>query len=113
MKVPDASQVKTLAKEIDVSEEDAYSVIMSLSEIDPPRTFFDVSWKPMLILLVANMAILVIFSVFYTNRIAGPIYRIRNTLQDRISGETYKPVTLRKGDAFKDVADLLNKLLSK
>ncbi len=43
-----------------------------------------------------------------SNRFAGPIYRIRNTLHDVNDGKPYRPIELRDGDFWQDLAQELN-----
>jgi hypothetical protein len=46
-----------------------------------------------------------------SNRMAGPGYRLRRTLEAVQRGERPDPVRLRKGDEFHDLADALNATL--
>ena len=55
-----------------------------------------------------------VLSIFFSHKIAGPVYRMQKTV-DRFIETEAKPETirLRKGDAFKDLAGSLNRLFSK
>ena len=55
-----------------------------------------------------------VLSIFFSHKIAGPVYRMKKTVDKFLETEA-KPGTirLRKGDAFKDLADSLNRLFSK
>lgn len=46
-----------------------------------------------------------------SNRMAGPAYRLRRTLEAVQRGERPEPIRLRKGDEFQDLADALNATL--
>lgn len=52
-------------------------------------------------------------SLVVTHRIAGPIYRIQQDLTRVLHGEPAKPIHLRHGDEFHELADLLNQVMAK
>lgn len=53
----------------------------------------------------------VLFGIFYSHKLAGPIYRIEKTILKLINGSRNFRVQLRKKDEFKKLADTTNKLL--
>lgn len=52
----------------------------------------------------------VAISVLYTHRLVGPTIAFRRHLQDLTAGQYGARTFLRRGDAFKEVADELNRL---
>jgi signal transduction histidine kinase len=52
------------------------------------------------------------FSIVFSHRIAGPIYRLENTLDRLIRGEDVETLRLRKGDALKEFAEKINSLIA-
>lgn len=58
-----------------------------------------------LLCIVVFMAIVVIF---YTHRAVGPVFRFEKTLKEWASGNEFKPIKLRKRDAFQSLAENLN-----
>ena len=50
------------------------------------------------------------FSIFFTHKIAGPIYRLKVKLQQMTSWNLGERVTLRNGDDLQDLADSVNLL---
>lgn len=72
-------------------------------------TFFDILWKPLAGVLVLNVIILIIANIYYSHRIAGPIHRIKLTLEQKMRGEHYGPISFRKKDEFQEVAEMLNR----
>jgi len=67
-------------------------------------------------ILFNNLLILVITSVagvFYSHRIAGPIYNINRCLQRALQSDLHYEIRLRKQDFFHDTAGLLNEVLQK
>ena len=54
-----------------------------------------------------------VLSIFWSHRIAGPLYRMRIILKDICEGKKVKEVRFRKSDEFKELAEDLNKLVEK
>lgn len=50
-------------------------------------------------------------SIFFTHKIAGPVYRFKRVLQEVASGNLGVSITLRKRDELKDLADDLNAVI--
>ncbi len=46
-----------------------------------------------------------------TNRFAGPMYRLRNSIQQTSEGTPFKPIQLRQDDFWHDVVDSYNKMV--
>ncbi|MBM2828879.1 MAG: hypothetical protein HW408_1411, partial [Actinobacteria bacterium] len=53
------------------------------------------------------------YTLYFSQRIAGPIYRINATLKEMLEGECPERVILRNGDYFQETADLLQTLSRK
>ncbi|MEI7972996.1 MAG: hypothetical protein WCH11_01365 [Bdellovibrio sp.] len=51
--------------------------------------------------------------LFLSNRIAGPLYRIEDSLKKYLETGEYSEIKLREGDLFSGLADLVNKAISK
>jgi methyl-accepting chemotaxis protein len=72
---------------------------------------FQVVFAP---LLTANLLVLIIsvpFSLLYSHKIAGPIYRFEQSFDLLLSGENDFMIVLRKRDEFKYLADKMNALI--
>lgn len=52
------------------------------------------------------------FSIFFTHKIAGPVYRLKTRLQQLTAWDLESRVTLRGGDDLQDLADCVNLLSS-
>jgi methyl-accepting chemotaxis protein len=50
------------------------------------------------------------FSIFFTHKIAGPVYRLKVRLQQMTAWDLDSRVTLRNGDDLQDLADCVNLL---
>lgn len=67
----------------------------------------------LIILFSLPMALIVIWlmALEFSNRVAGPLYRIEKELDRRISGEKKGAIRLRRKDEMKDLVDKINKIL--
>ncbi|HBS06302.1 MAG TPA: hypothetical protein DEA96_15140 [Leptospiraceae bacterium] len=78
-----------------------------------PYDAFELYWKPIVFTSILNLVIIVIFSLFYSHSMAGPIHSIKNSLRDLKDGEPARPIRIRKGDQFQELASLLNEVIEK
>lgn len=62
--------------------------------------------------VIPAIAVIVIISIIFSHRIAGPIYNIERKLDGVIQGDDTGFIHLRKGDELKELADKINKLIS-
>lgn len=67
----------------------------------------------LLLALFAYFIVTVGISIFFTHRLIGPTYAFRRHIKELSRGNYKSRVTLRKGDAFTEVADDLNELAQK
>ncbi|MCD6120515.1 MAG: hypothetical protein J7K04_01600 [Spirochaetales bacterium] len=66
---------------------------------------------PLLINDIVIMVLISIFGIYYTNRIAGPAYRMEMDIARVLNGEKGVSVALRKHDHFYSLAEQVNKLI--
>lgn len=68
--------------------------------------------KYLAIALTAALILTMIFSLVFSHRVVGPITKLRNDLKRVVEGEdvTFK---FRKNDFFKELPELINKILKK
>jgi methyl-accepting chemotaxis protein len=67
-------------------------------------------------LLLNDLAIMVLFiaaGVIFTNRIAGPAYRMERDIDRALAGERGVRVHLRRRDAFAELAEKVNRVLDR
>lgn len=57
-----------------------------------------------LIQTVITLLVFIVF-IFFTHKIAGPLYKLKNHLAGIREGNPITPLTFRKGDYFEDVAE--------
>jgi len=61
--------------------------------------------------VLAVIALLGLYSLFFSHRIAGPLYRFEQTLQGVGEGDLSQRVQLRRYDELKDLGDEINRTL--
>jgi nitrogen fixation/metabolism regulation signal transduction histidine kinase len=64
----------------------------------------------LLAVLFLGMFFVGIISLIYSHRIAGPIYRLKKTIEDLQEGNEIGRIKVRPGDEFQDLANSLEKL---
>lgn len=64
------------------------------------------------VLFVLGIGILIILAVFFSHRVAGPLYRFEMAIDKMISGDFSSHITLRKNDECKSLAEKFNQLNS-
>ncbi len=87
-----------------------------LAAVYPQGLLLDIFRKVNLVLLLrlAIVTPLVIFiGLVLSNRIAGPIYHIKKYLKKISAGNYGNDLKLRKNDELQDIAESINKLVSK
>jgi nitrate/nitrite-specific signal transduction histidine kinase len=70
-------------------------------------------------LFVALVSSLIVLPVLlydltkYTNRFAGPIYRLQRGMNDVADGKFVPPMVFRDGDSWQDLADSFNRIVAR
>ncbi|MBI4055317.1 MAG: hypothetical protein HY402_04200 [Elusimicrobia bacterium] len=65
----------------------------------------------LLVALGIGFLLTVLAGIFYSHRLAGPLYRIHTALQEFAAGKSPGPIQLRKNDELKELAEDINRLL--
>jgi nitrogen fixation/metabolism regulation signal transduction histidine kinase len=55
----------------------------------------------------------IVFGMILTNRIAGPIYRLRRHMSEVADGQHTLPINFRKNDYFSEIIPEYNKIIEK
>lgn len=81
----------------------------------PGRIFnaFDLYWLPIVFVSGMNLLLLVVFGLFYSHSMAGPVHNMRKSLQEMAEGGPVRPIRIRKGDQFQELVDDINTLIEK
>ena len=64
-----------------------------------------------LVIALAVFTVNVIYGLYVSNRIAGPIFRIQRHIEEWFSGKKETPLVFRKNDNFHELADMINRHL--
>lgn len=83
------------------------------TQAQPPTTRLQLILPVVLINNLLIMVALTVMAVFYSHRVAGPVYRIKNVINRALSGESEQRIFLREGDELKDLAEKINALLER
>lgn len=73
---------------------------------------FTYDFSPMLVCFLLFVPAFTWDAMKLFHRVAGPIYRVRRTLQDVTAHNPIRMVTLRKGDDLLDLRDDVNSMLA-
>lgn len=57
------------------------------------------------------LGVLSFYSFYMSNRVAGPIFRLKMKLQEYCDGKPFEEITIREKDLFPELADLINKAI--
>lgn len=74
-------------------------------------SFFNIILTPLIGANVLVLCIIVPYSLFYSHRIAGPIFRLEQSIDLMLGGEMDFVISLRKNDEFKYLGDKMNSLI--
>jgi hypothetical protein len=84
-----------------------------LASLEPAATEFLVLHKRIWPAALFSFAGVFVYSLVFSHRIAGPIYRINATLRQLLRDEHPEKVTFRENDCFQPTAELLTELSNK
>ena len=81
-----------------------------LAELEPAAEEFLILHRRIWPAVLVVLAGVFVYTLCFSHRIVGPIYRINQVLHKMLRGEYPGSVTLRKGDHFQQTAELLERL---
>lgn len=81
-----------------------------IGSVEYYTTKFDIIKWPLLISNLFLILVIVFYSLFFSHRMAGPIYRLRVSLERMLSGDLNFQIRVRKTDFFVNVVKKLEKL---
>jgi len=92
-------------------------VLFNRSLIPPaalPSAFEAIARSLMYRLITIVVLMVLIFTaagILLTHRISGPIWKLQKELKRFLAGEQIRPIHFRKGDEYKELPELINKLI--
>lgn len=87
--------------------------------VEPPQLFrshIEAMWEqyfPVILALVLLLPLMLVDVVGWTNRLAGPMVRLRRAMQRLADGEKVEPIALRDNDFWRDFAADFNRLVAR
>ena len=85
-------------------------------KVNPVEILSDVSYKIIIrvtLVLILTLVTIGAYGVIFLHRVAGPVYRFRQTLLKVNRGELPPDIKLREGDFFHDMAQDINIILKR
>ena len=92
----------------------AFGGAFTFGKINPSEILYDVSYSIIIrvtLVLILTLIIIGAYGVVFLHRVAGPVYRFRQTLLKVNRGEMPQDIKLREGDFFHDMAHEINVIL--
>jgi methyl-accepting chemotaxis protein len=80
----------------------------SLTETLEFSRIFDFLWRPMLASAILGVFIVLIIGLFYSHRMAGPLYNLKRMLKHLEEGKLDITMRIRKTDEFHDIEVVFN-----
>ena len=93
-----------------VENVDAKSLKTKIGPITYSTDRFKIMIFPLLLTAIVLIIVISIYSLFFSHRMAGPIYRIRVSLDRMLSGDNDFIIKVRKNDFFQNIVDKLEQL---
>lgn len=89
--------------------------LMNINEDVMINLFNDINYMAVafFILILVISLLSGYFSLFFSNKIAGPIYNINQVLDSNARDNTYRTIKLRKNDYFINLSEKINLLIEK
>lgn len=108
----DVSTVKYQVDEI-IPNIDESALEPDIGPITKTTTRFNIILFPLIWTGLSLIIIITLYSLFFSHRMAGPIYRIRVSLDRMLQGDMDFKVKVRKNDYFVNIVDRLEQLRQK
>jgi len=92
----------------------AFGGAFTFGKVNPTEILYDVSYSIIIrvtLVLILTLIIIGAYGVVFLHRVAGPVYRFRQTLLKVNRGEMPQDIKLREGDFFHDMAHDINIIL--
>ncbi|MCC5813165.1 MAG: methyl-accepting chemotaxis protein [Leptospira sp.] len=84
-----------------------------LPDYDHKLDRYSIQSSAVVVLSIIYLALISIFSIFKSHKMAGPIHNIKRSLRKLADGEDVPFIRIRKGDEFQELVDELNEVIAK
>ncbi len=71
----------------------------------------EILWLPMLVSTLLGIFLVLVFGLFYSHRIAGPLFNLKRTMRRVGEGNLKATMKIRKNDEFHDVEESFNQMV--
>ncbi len=71
----------------------------------------EILWLPMLVSTLLGILLVLIFGLFYSHRIAGPLFNLKRMMRRVGEGDLKAAMKIRKNDEFHDVEEVFNQMV--
>lgn len=95
--------LKSLGKKAGLNEEHLFFESIKIQE--------KMITNDLLIVFFASLLFTIFFTLYLSNKLTGPILRLRSYLEGYLAGKTNQELSFRENDYFTDIPPLLNKVL--
>lgn len=85
------------------------SVAQSVAGSGP--SLMDMLWLPILVTLILAIIASLFIGLYYSHRIAGPLFNLKRVLNQIENGLIDRPMSIRSKDELHDVQDAVNEML--
>ncbi|MCZ8154544.1 MAG: hypothetical protein O9264_00385 [Leptospira sp.] len=84
-----------------------------LPNYDHQLSMYTIQFNAVVTLSALYLALITVFSIFKSHKMAGPVFSIKRSLQRMASGQPIEKIRVRKGDEFQELVELLNEVIQK
>ena len=94
--------------QLELIQPSPFNMSEGINTIAEERTLLDLLWPVMAVCLAVTLCIAFVFGLLISHRMAGPVFRMRRTLEDMSNGNLRGEIRLRGKDDFKGLAEQIN-----
>lgn len=84
-----------------------------LPDYDHQLNMYTIQFNAVITLSALYLALITVFSIFKSHKMAGPVFSIKRSLQRMASGQPIEKIRIRKGDEFQELVEVLNEVIQK
>ena len=98
---------------IELTNEDVKSLEVVRGPFEKQTQRFFIIVPPLLVTCLILMVIIAVYSLFFSHKMAGPVYRMRISLDRMLTGDYDFKIRVRKNDFFRNIVEKIELLRMK
>lgn len=98
---------------LDPASQNVMYVAASVNDTVAFARLLDLVWRPMLASMFIGLVFVALFGIFYSHRLAGPLFNLKRRLRELESGDLNLSMHIRRTDEFHDVEEAFNHMIAK